>query len=209
MTCAGNHNFSGDQFLEEVQVIFYSLHDRVSTPMEPNICIGHYRTYTDLSGKSVSPRKHKHVGHMGSTPGGWDVWDIAPNVYQLGIDDWEDWCCSHWARPPPDALWQVRGKEWTLFTRVMDTNLNFINTPLEHRHNLSIRRNDLELKILAENERHLWKGSRNTFIPFKRPHPQGYQGVLMSPSLEVGDMGHSTYVYDDFTSGHVLMTYGC
>ena len=132
-------------------------------------------------------------------------WIIEHHVYQIGMYDIDEgWCCSNWIRPPPDALWQIREEMWMFMTYVTATNLNFSNTPLEHRYNLHIHNTDPELKILAQNERQLWRGSRETFIPFKRPHPKGYQGLWMSPSLKVRGFCQIMEVRDTFTFGHAL-----
>ena len=171
--------------------------------MEPHIGIIHARTYTDLFGNSESPGKRKFVGYV-------DVlhrhenWDGTPSVYQVGIENVGDWCVSEWCTIPSDALWWVPGNKGYLATHVITSNLNFINTPLEHRYNLSVRTFDSKLLTLARNERVLWKGDRKTFIPFKRPHPQGYQGVWMSTDLKVRGFSRSVWVHDEFTSGHVL-----
>ena len=174
--------------------------------MDANLHIRRHRSYTDLSGRRVSPGKCNHAGYVDVYDRGesWLDWPDTPDVYQVGMDPHDEWCCSKWARPPPDALWWVPGEKGILITQVSTANLNFHNTPLELRHTLSAREDDPTLKILAQNERLLWKGVRKTFIPFKRPHPQGYQGVWMCPNLEVGGLGEGIQVHDKFNSDHVL-----
>ena len=112
--------------------------------------------------------------------------------------------------PPPDELWWIPGKRGAFMTCVMVDNLNFSNTPLEHRYNLYTHNTDPELKILARNEGLLWEGARKTFVPFKTPYPQGYQGVWMSLSLTGRGQIPSCRTtgilsaHDEFTLGHVL-----
>ena len=185
--------------------------------MEPNICISHDGGHIYIDDDSTTLAKCKRVGvlhdafdYIGSvetSPRDVDSYN-PPSLYQWGARDGGHWCVSRWSSIPPDPLWLIPGDEGVMITQLINGSLNFINTPLEHRHNLSIHEDDPELKILAENELLLWKGSRNTFIPFKRIHPQGYQGVWMSPNMDVGDMGWATNVYDKFTSGHVLVVCG-
>lgn len=153
--------------------------------------------FAHLDGESVPPGKCRYIGYIGAP-------NYVQGVYQVGIDYGDDLCASQWVRPPPDELWWVPGKKGTLFMQVMPGNLNFSNTPLEHRRNLHIHKCDPGLEILARNERLLWKGGSKTFIPFKLPYPQGYQGVWMNPSLDMEDIGWEIYVNDPFTSGHVL-----
>ena len=65
---------------------------------------------------------------------------------------------------------------------VKTVNLNFRNTPLEHRYNMSIHISNPERCSLTQ-------GERATLIPSKSPNPQGYQGIWTSPDFEVLAVG--------------------
>ena len=125
------------------------------------------------------------------------------DVYQAGRGDW---CASLWDTIPPDELWRVRGYRETLFVRVTSANLCWRNTPLEHRYNLHLGDGARfsELEILAKKERLMWEGKRKTFIPFKNPHPQGYQGVWMKLEVWPVRIHEVFHVRDRFSPDHTL-----
>ena len=125
--------------------------------------------------------------------------DLKPQYKDL-------WCASYWETIPVDELWRWLDQPRSLNTYTSLRKLDFRNTAFEHRSNL----NDLEggdaLYQLADLERATWGDSHCEFIPFKRPHPQGYQGVWgnFDPLLK-NLMADGFPVKDAFESGvHTL-----
>ena len=166
--------------------------------MKPNlradILGGTINPFADTWGGAIS------VGVMYNHRRGW----IPPvEVYQLGMN-LDVWCCSRWETVPEDALWRARGHKEAFYTSVVGGNLDWRNTPLEHRYNLSITNgSSSELEILAYNEDMMW-GDGNTFIPFKEAHPQGYQGVLVSFDVWSRSNVTTLRVIDRFSPTHLL-----
>ena len=193
--------------------------------MKPNILASYIDTFVYIDDASTSLDKCKHtkfvyddrtiIGYMKVTYRGEGLF-AAPTIYQLGVGEHYRWCASEWSTIPPDPLWRVLGDDGVLVTKVRVFNLNFDNTPFEHQSRQNHHQDgptrcvgsqvppNPALDILARNERHMWQGTGKTFIPFKRPHPKGYQGVWMKPCLDVRKISWDIYVYDDFTSGHAL-----
>ena len=166
--------------------------------MKPDLRILRNGDGYNLDGSPENPCKCRRIGYMNvkNSP---SARKGIPEIFQIGITYLDGWCCSQWEQHPPERLWQMFGGVTALVTFVMTCNLKFVNTPFEYRHNL---KDDPEL---AEKERRLWVGVvRKTFIPFKTPHPGGYQGVWMSPSLEMNVIGLEFPAHDKFNSGHAL-----
>lgn len=124
------------------------------------------------------------------------------------------WCASSWDEIPSEDLWWARGEKGILFTHVLFTNLDFRNTPFEHRFNLyavdlfQTRHGESgvhpELRRLAEMEAELWR-EHNSFVPFKEPNPQGYQGVYGDFAFLITSTNTIAYVYDEFRCGRTLL----
>ena len=148
--------------------------------------------YVKYDEPSIVPRD----GHLLYTPDDMISWDIfhTPSEYLLngggfmrGVEgpmssrsiigrERNDWCASKWAKTPTDTLW--RDQRDVLLTHVMHESLNFQNTPFEHRYNLIASYTyAAEQKLLASKEYRTWSRGFEAFIPFKKPHPEGYQGV--------------------------------
>ena len=160
--------------------------------------------HVHLDGTPAPPEDPQCIGGVVIRPGG-ENRPVVKDVYQVGAGRREHWCCSQWEQIPPDELWFIHGTMGYFFTVVLIDSLNFTNTHLELRYNLSINRDDPELEILAENERLLWLGDRELFVPFKTPHPQGYQGVWMSARLSMTVLdGLTIHVCDRFRPHHHL-----
>ena len=126
-------------------------------------------------------------------------------VYQVGMERFK--CVSRWDTIPNAALWRAQGRHEWLHTHVLTSNMNFLNTPLEHRYKQSIHRGvpDPQLNLLAQNERLMWEGTRKCFILFKSPHPQGYQGVWVHLDGQPLPIWWGAIpVVDQFNSVHVL-----
>ena len=129
------------------------------------------------------------------------------------------WCASQWDTIPPDSVWRIRGVFETLYTNVRSESLDFRNTPLEHRYNLSVRWKIFKrfamnerslcssyiytLELLAHRERLLWKDG-TTFIPFKEINPQGYRGVWINTNIQYKAIDEVLTVRDSFEDGHRL-----
>ena len=77
-------------------------------------------------------------------------------------------CTSLWNDIPNDTLWRSRGEKQTLYTQVRRDSLDFHNTPLEQRYNLSPNQVYIER---AENDRDRWVAGK-VFIPSKIPTPR-------------------------------------
>lgn len=128
-------------------------------------------------------------------------------VFQVGGGVRYTWCASIWSHPPADELWGALGEDTVLFTGVERVNLNFHNTPLEHRHNLYAQKcwhRSSELVVLAQNEIETW-GDGKAFIPFKTPQPSGYQGVWLFYDTSESEIRETLVVMDRFLTSHRLM----
>ena len=152
------------------------------------------RLYVDRLAETL-----EHVGWLDGNPPYWDTHSNVSQVETVG-----DWCASRWDYPPDDLLWWTRGTKETLFTYVMRENLNFQNTPFEHRYNLRISRPQTDLKILAKLEFDLWGAEYEAFVPFKNPHPQGYQGVWGDFNFWSEMAYRRLDVHDTFEPDHIL-----
>ena len=89
-------------------------------------------------------------------------------------------CPSRWIRHPIDMLWKWQGRR-VMLLNVAHYNLKFHDSSFKHRYNRYIREvgDHPELDKLAAKERDEHSGSSGVeWIPFKDPHPCGYQGVL-------------------------------
>ena len=137
-----------------------------------------------------------------------------PKVYQLGVREGK-LCASRWETIPPDTLWNARGKMEIFFTHAQFDNLDFRNTPFEHRANLIADRSGKppELVILSQKELKLWGENMIAFIPFRNPHPQGYRGISgnfdivtdLVISSDDDNICKDLFVCDEFRSGHHLL----
>ena len=158
-----------------------------------------YGHFGDSPGEGVHTRHSS--GYLYRYP---DEWLIAAFVYQVGVEKFE--CASQWDTIPNNALWWAQGRHEWLHTHVLKSNLNFHNTPLEHRYNKSIHRgeSDPQLNFLARNEHQMWMGSDKFFIPFKNPNPQGYQGVWASLDNRLISSWICMRVYDKHSPNHRL-----
>ena len=137
-------------------------------------------------------------------------------LMDLGGNSWLCWCASKFETIPHDELWTVcRWNEW-FQSKVQFHNLDFRGTPFEHRHGEYISRRrrwkfrpvDMgNIVALAEQERNMWGIYFATFIPFKRPNPQGYQGVWGNFDRPLTYRFPSITVRDTVDSGrHILVT---
>lgn len=161
------------------------------------------------------------VGYISNLGIGWTRRQLA--VYRIAIapSDWfardnprrdynavilsSDWCVSRWDSIPPDALWWVRGSKEVFYTYVDLENLNFSNTAFEHRHNLFESGDVSQHGILADQEERLWRESCWGFVPFKNPHPRGYQGMWGRFNFRTSRRYRETLrVHDKYSSGHIL-----
>ena len=116
---------------------------------------------------TIDQERCGYVGYI-FTPGG-----ITARVYQRGAS--KTLCASTWCSPLPTQVMSI-GRRF--HTSVLFSNLNFTNTPFEHRYNLIDPSNDsVEACRLARGELVLWGWNYECFIPFKTPYPHGYQGV--------------------------------
>ena len=119
-----------------------------------------------------------------------------------------NWCASNWETIPVDELWQWMGRPRSLSTHTFLRRLDFRNTAFELRFNLNDRMGGgvTPLYQLADLERATWGDSYCEFIPFKRPHPQGYKGVWGNfDTLLKNLMADCFPVNDVFESGvHIL-----
>ena len=129
--------------------------------------------------------------------------------------NWRNRCASNWITIPHDELWTLCRPGEEFLSKVQVRNLDFRGTPFEHRHNeyafrrqfwiLSCMDNSGDVVWLSEQERNIWGAHFETFVPFKRPNPQGYQGVWGDFDCALTDLWSSLYVYDTFDSGiHAL-----
>ena len=116
------------------------------------------------------------------------------------------WCASSWEVIPQLHNW---GKMF--LTYVDHTNLNFIGTPFEHRYNDHLSRHNSDhvdrhrLDRRARKELRRWGWGHDAFVPFKNPHPQGYQGVLINLNVMFDYSCRRLEVHDDYASGqHIL-----
>ena len=88
------------------------------------------------------------------------------------------WCASLWTQRPHKSLWKVSETHNVLFTFVDHESMEFANSIFEHRYNNFIQGYRMHrLQSLADIEAMMWGPDRETFIPFKKRFPQGYQGV--------------------------------
>ena len=79
-------------------------------------------------------------------------------------------------------------------------------TPLEEYEQMLLDC-QLLLSTLADQERNVWGRRFATFIPFKSPNPQGYQGVWGDFDVPFTSLSCNTYVLHEFDSGrHILKT---
>ena len=170
--------------------------------MSPHICIWDLKARDTPFGKRINGSK----GYIGSLGRPTDY--TSAEVYQAG--DLDGWCVSEWENVP-DGLWRARKTDDDVFhTFVQLHNLDFRNTPFEHRSKLCcVSKREwwkmyTDYEALAEMEGLVW-GPVTAFVPFITPNPQGYLGVW-------GDFGESLklfppslYVYDAFESGTHLL----
>ena len=128
---------------------------------------------------------------------------------------WWDWCASSWETIPHDELWILcrPGEKFT--SQVNICNLDFIGTPFEHRYNEYVLTRKYwargcaygtgSVGELAEQEGKTWGIHYEAFIPFKKPNPQGYQGVFGQFQIPLADAQLSMLVHDAFDDGiHAL-----
>ena len=110
---------------------------------------------------------------------------IMDIIYQRVTEEWGGaWCASYWDYPPK---WGP-GYDADLYTYVDHNNLDFRGTPFELRYNAHfIPRHVKNIHRLAILEGEMWEGCKS-FVPFKNPLPDGYQGVWddLSPWLGSG-----------------------
>ena len=171
--------------------------------MKPYLCVEGGSIDYGVFGDPPSQGRRTHSGYL---HGGEDGWLRSTFTYQIGIEKFE--CASQWDTIPYDTLWRARGSHDIFITYVRKSNLNFRNTPLEHRHNKYLNRtkSDHQLNRLASKEYQMWKGMDKAFIPFKTPNPQGYQGVWMSLDSWLISAGACLRVYDKYSPNHRLET---
>lgn len=148
--------------------------------MKPSLCVEHGNSsWGPFGAPPLGSDERMHVGYISNDI---DYPNSPAHVYQAGMSRY--WCASLWDHPPSRELWQSRSSRERLLTYVLCDNLNFHNTPFEHRFNLFDSWGDRpDLEILAKMEMKLWGWALESFIPFKRPLPGGYKGVW-------GDFGH-------------------
>ena len=117
-------------------------------------------------------------------------------------------CISRWEEIP-DELWESRGGSGDPFYATVEmVNLNFDNTPFYHQHNRWIKHADdpsVEISALSRREIILWSDNTKYFVPFKNPHPQGYQGVYGNFIYEIEGGKSFIKVKDEFISGQHLL----
>ena len=146
-----------------------------------------YTSYDDKRhGPSPPSGTLVFIGYIADS---YKCWEDSEFIYHplRGVGEW---CVSEWETIPPDTLWGAREKELVFFTYVLSSNLDFRNTPLEH--------------LYGRDTSIPWEGPRKAFIPFKEPHPQGYQGVWASLEVWPKMMRKIISVYDTFSPDHVL-----
>ena len=169
--------------------------------MRPFIYVNRGLDHYGPFGKNPAPPgKRVHIGYINPSD---EEWINPAWIYQVHTN--RSWSASRWDIIPDDGLWTLFGPNETFYTYVESSDLDFRNTPLEHRYILSTLYNyNAEIHILAENEKLLWEGEGKTFIPFKRPYPQGYQGVWITVNACPGDMHVIISVNDSFSPSHLL-----
>lgn len=171
----------------------------------------HNNTVTYVNPKPRGSNKRVHIGCLSDTIPKWSRVGI---VHQLGFS--VGWCVSLW-ETIPDTLWWARGLKDIFFMCVHIRVLDFRNTAFEHRYNLfsyqdgepNIRRGGV-LETLAEMEKLVWSRGHKEFVPFKRPHPQGYKGVWgdFSDLAELDPYTVTFRAHDKFESGHHTLIKG-
>ena len=162
--------------------------------------------YGPFGDKPSSEHGSYHSEQIGLVDYGIDCYRDPAYVYQT-LSVMEYCLVSQWETIPVDELWWARGQKETFYTFVECGKLNFVNTPFEH--NLTFDRSGFgELKVLADRERILWHDDHKTFVPFKDPLPQGYQGVLGTFEWWVRQRCKSVHssiqVHDKFSPNHLL-----
>ena len=172
----------------------------------------HYGPYTDGSSYEFLPRIDPKIplGWVGSVTNTMDDGNSEIRFYQFSTSG--DWCASHWDTHPTDALWWIRGHKETFLTHVSHSSLDFRNTIFEHRYNRFRNTHRCwEQRKLAALERRKW-GTRNVFIPFKKPLPDGYKGVRGNFDRWLRrHRGHPktlVRVRDEYSSGEHLLELG-
>ena len=178
--------------------------------MQPHVYIEHgtitYGPFGDSQPNNID--EILRIGYIDECHGDWRTPAIA---YQTMTGVGGKWCPSRWETIPDDALWRARGLVDSFCMYVRVANLDFRNTPLEQMYNLSLQGMVLngsermsELETLARNERLLWEGVHKTYIPFKKPHPQGYQGIWVNLREWPESICEIIYVHDRFSPTHLL-----
>ena len=124
------------------------------------------------------------------------------------------WCMSEWEVVIHDELWEMCGPAEDFVSKVQFRNLDFRGTPFEHRYNEYVFRREHGggrciygecITKLAKRERKTWPPWCMTFVPFKKPNPQGYQGVWGRFGDPLGNRWSSLRVVNTYYSGrHVL-----
>ena len=137
----------------------------------------------------------------------WHSPDARLSVSQGSIN-WHNWCASNWVTIPHDDLWTVCTPDEALLSKVQVHNLDFIGTPFEHRYNEFVFRRKYwspyrihgieNISALAKRERETWGRYYETFVPFKKPNPQGYQGVWGNFDILLSSRWYTINVYDTF-----------
>ena len=139
------------------------------------------------------------VGYLATTLA---IRDIV-GVIQRGVTI--KWCASYWDEIPSDELRGYIGWDM-LLTYVIHSNLDFTNTPFQHRYNkYTVKPYYPQLGILAMMEENFWGVEAEAFIPFKNPQPSGYKGVWGNFNKVPRKCQGRIRVQDRFTHSNVLM----
>lgn len=134
----------------------------------------HIDSYPSINGGRVVA----HIGlrvSLNSTHIVYDLYEVQ-----------EFFCVSDWSRPPPSCLWgNVRDGLYDIIVIASYSRLDFTNTAFEHGY-LYFMHGSRELRRLAKHERAMWGKNHREYIPFKNPHPEGYQGVYGGREMFTG-----------------------
>ena len=199
----------GGRSVERMRIVLMS--KVIFFPVVPhNTLLMYSKVYLGLDGIQYQPQgddgnSYNVVGRI------WDIVTGYPRVrvYQdLGGHDWSTWCASNWETVPHDDLWKMCGPNDRFLSLLQFYNLDFRGTPFEHRYNEYVSRrkywNSLRINIyltkLAEQERNVWGRHCEVFIPFKRPNPQGYQGMWGLFDTPLAHLWDSIHVHDTLES---------
>lgn len=114
-------------------------------------------------------------------------------------------CPSHWPLPLPDRIW---GAGDAFFTSIRWDRLDFTGTAFEQRHTLAISETQTtDMIFQADLESVMWNDDYETLVPFKTPHPRGYQGVYGSFGIQLKTAYRTSNwvrVFDAFDGHHLL-----